>query len=61
MQRKEMKTTQHSAIKPLASRPSGEYTTDMVQHSAGKSTIPSKAGVGGALIDGPYGGKKPVS
>jgi hypothetical protein len=33
----------------------------VVQTSGRSSTIPPKAGVGGAIIDGPFGGKKPQS
>lgn len=49
------------AINPMGVRNKGEYTADSWQPNYGRSTIPSKATAKPSMIDGPYGGKKPVS
>ncbi len=42
-------------------RNTGEYQADMSRGPTAPSTSPKKATVSGRLIDGPYGGKRPVS
>lgn len=37
----------------------GEYQADRYDGTTVKSTIPSKADAKSAMIDGPFGGKKP--
>jgi len=38
----------------------GVFSQDTLQIPAVASTIPAKSSVSGNLIDGPFGGKKPV-
>lgn len=39
----------------------GEYQADMAMAGTVPSTIPSKADAKSAMVDGPFGGKKPQS
>lgn len=51
-----------SAINPMgnATSPKGDYTQSSATPKVVPSTIPSKADHKSAMIDGPYGGKKPA-
>lgn len=50
-----------SPVKPMSETANhGEYSQTSYQTSGRATTKPSKASVGGALVDGPFGGKKPA-
>lgn len=49
------------AIMPMTKNRGPEYKADMLQLSGRPSTIPAKGQPPkGAMIDGPFGGKKPA-
>lgn len=49
-----------TACNPMGYGHSGEISTIVEAGSTKPANKPSKIGVSGALVDGPYGGKKPV-
>lgn len=53
--------TKMAPINPHGVRNTGEYTPDMSRGPSAKSTTAKRATASGRMIDGPYGGKKPVS
>ena len=52
------------AMKPISpygvANKGGEYKSDMATPSTVPSTIPSKSDSKSAMVDGPFGGKKPA-
>lgn len=49
------------AMSPTGVGHSAEFSKDSLQLSTKPMHKPSKSSVSGALVDGPYGGKKPQS
>ncbi len=50
-----------SPVKPMSETANhGEYAQTSVQMSGRATTKPSKGSVSAALVDGPFGGKKPA-
>ncbi len=55
------KAKQMTPCKPASETPNhGEYSATAVYGNTRPMHKPSKASVGGALVDGPFGGKKPA-
>lgn len=54
------RATAMKPVDPMGVGHSKEFTTDMSQMMTKPMKKPGKIGTSGVLVDGPFGGKKPV-